>query len=789
MSNWAPVTRARAWMVVVLASLPSAAEAWAGEPLCAFPESEVWAFDQPPEPSGDGDSMCLAYGPTSSPHLLRAPMSDSCAPMSGRTPEGSAREVAAKAYQRARELEARGQVEEAVLSLRVVESNLPRIADHVALLRAGLFERMNDPGRAAQAYSEAVHSINGDLAARAQVGRVENLLRALDPGAQTELDQLLRKYPHLPEAARLKLALADYRAARGEVRTAISTYRMLDLSMPGYPVAHTARERLKAMAAEGHVIAPYSVTEQLARAAKLVQTGPVELAREAVAGLESLRLTKAQATQRELMVLDLVDSTGELHPDVAAADPELERAASEKRLAAALAKKKLTKLRPAQLYMSLQEATRIRATSVADPLVAELTKRGMAAPADVRFGALSAGAGTVSDQLLAELAATLVDHPTLGPAARYHRARALERLGQKDAARVELEEVTRLDRSTTRFYANFAAQRLRAMDGAAACPAGRATECNRERIEVALNGLEYAATPDVKAALAHVAAVESEHGAGFPWLGRALDLLALGESAAAADELYETYLAFRGAARRGSLNAGRMAVYRGAGVMRLAPDMATRRARLSLDGKARLELAHAASKLGDWGTATYFGGSGWAETHPHPYAHEVAAAARKHGLDPDLLFAVMRVESVYQRRIISHAGAVGLMQIMPRTGRLIADKVGRYDATTTDLLDPRTNLEFSAWYLKSLLERMDGRLPLAIASYNGGPHNVRKWMRREGEHMPLDAFLERIPFTETKRYVRRVLGYYTRYKAARGELVDPLAMTLPTADKPNLVQF
>ena len=83
---------------------------------------------------------------------------------------------------------------------------------------------------------------------------------------------------------------------------------------------------------------------------------------------------------------------------------------------------------------------------------------------------------------------------------------------------------------------------------------------------------------------------------------------------------------------------------------------------------------------------------------------------------------------------------------------------------------------------------MDGRLPLAIASYNGGPHNVRKWIRTNGTHLPLDAFLERIPFSETKRYVRRVLGYYTRYKQARGELVDPIALTLP-GDRPSEVLF
>jgi soluble lytic murein transglycosylase len=733
--------------------------------------------------------MCSA----GSASMLRGPLFESCSFAAAPREATSAPspQLAVQALAKAREHEAAGRYQDALLSLRVVETVMPRIADYVAVMRANLFERMGDHASAAQAYEGAIKSVNGDLAARAQVGRVENLLRSLANNAQAELDALLRRYPHLPEAPRLKLALADYRAQTGEVRTAIATYRMLDLSLPGYPVAKIARERLATLAAEGHVIMPYAPGEQLARAERLVKSGPVELARETLGSLMSLTLTRALTAQRDTLWLELNESTGDrrnaLEAEAAVASEE-ERVLIEKRLQAALAKKKLTKLRPAQLYAALQEATRVRATSVADPLLWELVKRGFASPPDVRFSALIIASGTASDDALAALAQTLVDHGSFGIASRYHRARALERLGKSEEARKELVEVQTLDTSPTRFYANFAEQRLRALEGVSPCSAGRAADCNRSRIEVALHGLEVETNPDIPGAIKHVQAVAAGHGRAYPWLDRALDLLALGESDAATDELYETYLAFRGAGRRGTINAGREAVYRGHGVLRPAPDMPTRRARLELNIGSRLELANAAGALGDYGTATYFGGPGWAETHPHAYGRDVAAAARKYGLDPDLLFAVMRVESVYQRRIISHAGAIGLMQIMPRTGRLIADKMGRSDATSTDLLDPRVNLEFSAWYLSSLLERMDGRLPLAIASYNGGPHNVRKWIRSYGEQMPLDAFLERIPFAETKRYVRRVLGYYAGYKAARGEKVDLIALTLPS-DRPGGVGF
>ena len=148
----------------------------------------------------------------------------------------------------------------------------------------------------------------------------------------------------------------------------------------------------------------------------------------------------------------------------------------------------------------------------------------------------------------------------------------------------------------------------------------------------------------------------------------------------------------------------------------------------------------------------------------------------------------MRVESIYNRRIISSAGAIGLMQIMPATGRRIAAELGVDGFDASDLLDPHVNLEFSAWSLASLIKRFDGRLPLAIASYNGGPHNVRLWMRQSNPEIPLDAFLERIPFSQTHRYVRRVLTHYAAYRAQQKLAMTPLSVQLPELG-PDTVAF
>jgi len=121
------------------------------------------------------------------------------------------------------------------------------------------------------------------------------------------------------------------------------------------------------------------------------------------------------------------------------------------------------------------------------------------------------------------------------------------------------------------------------------------------------------------------------------------------------------------------------------------------------------------------------------------------------------------------------------MQIMPRTGRLIAERMGRDRFTTAQLLDPQTSLDFAAWYLHSLIERFDGHVPLAIAAYNGGPHNVRVWLERSGPDLPLDAFLDRIPFDQTHRYVRRVLTHYAAYRARDGLPMIDLGVGVPPA--------
>jgi soluble lytic murein transglycosylase len=121
---------------------------------------------------------------------------------------------------------------------------------------------------------------------------------------------------------------------------------------------------------------------------------------------------------------------------------------------------------------------------------------------------------------------------------------------------------------------------------------------------------------------------------------------------------------------------------------------------------------------------------------------------------------ITRQESSFDRTAISHAGARGLMQLMPGTAAEQADKMGvgyEWQRLTTD---PSYNVMLGSAYFQRLLDTWDGNVPLAVASYNAGAGNVRKWVNRYGDPRrgkDVLQWIEQIPFTETKGYVQRVI--------------------------------
>ncbi len=142
--------------------------------------------------------------------------------------------------------------------------------------------------------------------------------------------------------------------------------------------------------------------------------------------------------------------------------------------------------------------------------------------------------------------------------------------------------------------------------------------------------------------------------------------------------------------------------------------------------------------------------------YPDRYWDEVRAAAEGHRYDARLFHALVREESNFNRRITSHAGARGLAQLMPGTAQEVAGWMGRR-VTDRDLEDPDTNLALGARYFDAMHRQFHGSPYLSLAAYNAGGGRVRQWQSEWGD-VPTDEYVERIPFKETRDYVRRVMG-------------------------------
>lgn len=147
-----------------------------------------------------------------------------------------------------------------------------------------------------------------------------------------------------------------------------------------------------------------------------------------------------------------------------------------------------------------------------------------------------------------------------------------------------------------------------------------------------------------------------------------------------------------------------------------------------------------------------------------PCAHkdQTLKMARRHSVDPFLIWAVMRQESLYNSKAISPAGAVGLMQVMPRTAQKRSEnKIESCDLTAM-LLDPESNIGFGASILGDNLKSFDNEIVPAVASYNADIRKVRQWRAKRGQ-MDIDEFIETIPYSETRLYVKKVLEGYEAY--------------------------
>ena len=154
--------------------------------------------------------------------------------------------------------------------------------------------------------------------------------------------------------------------------------------------------------------------------------------------------------------------------------------------------------------------------------------------------------------------------------------------------------------------------------------------------------------------------------------------------------------------------------------------------------------------------------------YPLAYWDAVRRNAAENGVDPYLVLSLMRKESLFKPRAVSHAQAMGLMQLIQETARKEASKLGLPEPEAPRLLDPELNIRLGVHHLKGLLEHYGGSRAKALAAYNAGKEAVERWTRDLGEADD-EEFIERISYRETRRYVKAVLRNYQAYRTLYGD--------------------
>lgn len=147
----------------------------------------------------------------------------------------------------------------------------------------------------------------------------------------------------------------------------------------------------------------------------------------------------------------------------------------------------------------------------------------------------------------------------------------------------------------------------------------------------------------------------------------------------------------------------------------------------------------------------------YALLYPRPYDADVKSAAAAAGVPTELVYGVLRQESLYRPDAVSSAGAVGLLQMLPETARRTARRAQHPLPRPADLLKPAINVRLGAAHLRELLDQFGGQVPLALAGYNAGPGAALRWLPEQA--IDTDVWIENIPFNETRNYVQRILWH------------------------------
>jgi soluble lytic murein transglycosylase len=157
----------------------------------------------------------------------------------------------------------------------------------------------------------------------------------------------------------------------------------------------------------------------------------------------------------------------------------------------------------------------------------------------------------------------------------------------------------------------------------------------------------------------------------------------------------------------------------------------------------------------------------WEALFPKPYWTDLKRSSAANGLDPYLVASLIRQESEFNPNAVSRANAVGLMQLLPKTGKAVAKEVKLKRFSASQLYTPAVNMQLGTRYFRGMVDKFGGSFEYALAAYNAGSDRVDEWLA-QGKYRDPQEFVESIPFTETREYVQAILRNASVYKQLYG---------------------
>jgi len=618
------------------------------------------------------------------------------------------------------------------------------IRDYVRYLLADALARRDDvAGARAAAVALVDRDPDSRLAPRALLLAATLASSGGDePGAHAALKRLIERYPDAPEVPEALYLVGQTAEARQQIDVAAAAYRQVRVLAPTTAYAEAAGDRLTTLMQGGLPLPPISMSERIDRAERLLKGGVPKTAADEAEAIASEARDAGIALRALRVVADAAARLNRYEAAARALELAANRAPAEQRARLRLdqarmliragqdkkAQPILTQVSTTGAESEIADALALHARALDDggrdaeaaalyrQIASRFPNREVAGTAMWRLGWLAWLRGDIA--AAGEQWARLADSPggrAFRGAALYWRGRTVEHLRDRAAAEpIYLKVLAEAPRS---YYGMLAARRV-----------ARAPETPRRSPATA-----FPAKPED--------AVATDPGFARVDLLRRIGLVEY-----AWEELEDVVAASVGDHAR---LYGASAAYVRDERYHLALRIARRYfGTLAVSGDPTLPRAF------------------WEIIYPLGWRNDVADAARRAGLDPYLVAAVVREESSYYPRAVSRAGARGLMQLMPATARPMADLRGLAFEGGSLLDDPRANLDMGASFLSGLLKEF-GDPHLALAAYNAGPKRARDWWKSRRTN-DMEAWVEQIPYDETRHYVKRVTLSWEEYRRIYG---------------------